>query len=102
MPGSEEPLPRPALILCLLTVLVTGCGSHAAIRPTPTPKIVPTTLRWGIAGVSDVPTLDPALATDATSIGLASLIYGGLVRLDSHLRVRPDGAARWSISGAGL
>jgi ABC-type oligopeptide transport system substrate-binding subunit len=48
-----------------------------------------------------VPTLDPALASDPTSISVTSLIYGGLVRLDSHLRVQPDGAANWTISRDG-
>jgi ABC-type oligopeptide transport system substrate-binding subunit len=58
-------------------------------------------LRWGVAGLTDVPTLDPALASDPTSISVASLIYGGLVRLDAHLRVVPDGAKRWTISRDG-
>lgn len=59
------------------------------------------TLQWGLAGVADVPTLDPALASDPVSINVCSLVYGGLVRLDRHLRVVPDGAARWTLSGGG-
>lgn len=34
-------------------------------------------------------------------MSVASLIYGGLVRFDSHLHVRPDGASRWTISRDG-
>jgi ABC-type transport system substrate-binding protein len=58
-------------------------------------------LQWGVIGVTDVPTLDPALASDPISISVASLVYGGLVRLDSKLKVRPDGAQRWTISPDG-
>jgi ABC-type oligopeptide transport system substrate-binding subunit len=58
-------------------------------------------LQWGVVGVPDVQTLDPALASDPTSLSVASLIYGGLVRLDPHLRVVPDGASSWTISRDG-
>ncbi|MBV9281430.1 MAG: peptide ABC transporter substrate-binding protein [Chloroflexi bacterium] len=95
-------LSHPFTLLALLAALLAGCGASAATpTPTPTPRHIPTSLRWGVAGLSDVPTLDPALASDSTSISLASLIYGGLVRLDEHLHVQPDGARRWSISHGG-
>jgi ABC-type oligopeptide transport system substrate-binding subunit len=58
-------------------------------------------LQWGLVGVPDVQTLDPALASDPTSLTVASLVYGGLVRLDAHLRVVPDGASSWTISHDG-
>jgi ABC-type transport system substrate-binding protein len=54
-----------------------------------------------VIGITDVPTLDPALASDPVSISVASLVYGGLVRLDPHLKVQPDGARRWTISPDG-
>jgi ABC-type transport system substrate-binding protein len=77
--------------------MVAGCASSASGAH----RVRPTVLRWGLVGLPDVPTLDPALASDPTSIGLSSLIYGGLVRLDGWLRVRPDGAKRWTISRDG-
>lgn len=83
-------------LLCLLSAALAGCGSPAAATPAK-----PSTLDWGLVGLGDVPTLDPALASDPASISISSLIYGGLVRLDSHLRVRPDGASHWTISGNG-
>lgn len=83
-------------LLCLLTLVLAGCGSPAVAT-----QVHQTTLRWGLAGLGDVPTLDPALASDPTSISIASLIYGGLVRLDDHLHVQPDGASHWTISGGG-
>lgn len=86
-------------LLCLLLLAATGCGSSAT-TPTPRPQVA-TSLQWGVVGVSDVPTLDPSLVSDPTSIGVASLIYGGLVRLDRSLHVQPDGATHWTISRDG-
>lgn len=77
-----------------MACLLAGCGSGSS-------KQTSNELRWGLVGVDDVPTLDPALASDRTSITLDMLTYGGLVRLDSHLRVRPDGARRWTLSPDG-
>lgn len=88
---------RAALCLFLLLPLLSGCSSSASGAHPRDPSL----LRWGVGGVVDLPTLDPALVPDPTSISVASLIYGGLVRLDSHLRVRPDGAQRWTISPDG-
>ncbi|GAC1443261.1 MAG: ABC transporter substrate-binding protein [Chloroflexota bacterium] len=92
-------MPRLFLI-CLLGALLTSCGTTAKGAH---PRIVHlrSTLNWSVVSIQDVPTLDPALALDATSISVASLLYGGLVRLDSHLRVRADGASRWTISRDG-
>src|SRR5579884_3905891 len=88
---------RLILPLCtLLVVILAGCGGSTAPPHHPS-----NTLSWGVAGVSDVPTLDPALASDPTSISVASMIYGGLVRLDAHLHVQPDGATHWAISPDG-
>ena len=95
---------RFILSVLTLAVLICGCGSKSpgivgqAVSPTPHPK---TTVQWGLAGISDLPTLDPALASDAASISVASLVYGGLVRFDRHLRVQPDGASHWTISRDG-
>lgn len=88
---------RFALSLAVMALYLTGCSSSAS-HPVSSPDV----LRWGIVGTSDVPTLDPALASDPTSISVSSLIYGGLVRLDAHLRVRADGARSWTISRDGL
>ncbi len=88
--------------LSLLTLALVSCSSSPTAHPaTPAPRHYLANLAWGIVGVPDVPTLDPALASDPTSISVASLVYGGLVRLDRHLQVRPDGAASWHISRDG-
>lgn len=86
-------------LLCPLLLLVAGCGSSGRqVVVTPRPS---TSLSWVVAGLSDLPTLDPALVTDPTSMSVASLVYGGLVRFDARLRVRPDAATRWTISRDG-
>lgn len=95
---------RFVLPLFVLALFIDGCGSKS---PTVVSQAVPptqpgrTTVQWGLAGISDLPTLDPALASDPTSITVASLVYGGLVRFDQHLRVQPDGASHWTISRDG-
>lgn len=53
-----------------------------------------------LAGVSPE-TLDPAMAQDAASWTYLEQIYGGLVRLDNNLKVVPDLASSWSVSGDG-
>ncbi len=87
----------------LLALALVSCSSAPTAHP-PLPsdhRHHLAELAWGIVGVPDVPTLDPALASDPTSISVASLVYGGLVRLDRHLQVKPDGASRWHISRDG-
>lgn len=48
------------------------------------------------------PTLDPALASDATSAGYIVEIFGGLVTLDTDLQIVPDIAEDWTVSDDGL
>ncbi len=59
-------------------------------------------LRWTLAGTSDVSTLDPAQATDAASLAVASLLNEGLVRMDRRLRIVPGLANYWKVSADGL
>jgi oligopeptide transport system substrate-binding protein len=91
---------RIAGLLCLLTLLLAGCGSSSS-RPSGSADRHRSSLQWGIAGVADVPTLDPALASDPVSVSVASLVYGGLVRLNNRLQIEPDGASSWRISHDG-
>ncbi|GAC1319174.1 MAG: ABC transporter substrate-binding protein [Chloroflexota bacterium] len=90
-------------LLLVASLLTVGCSSEVQkqiARPV-AHHTLSGTLRWGIAGVSDLPTLDPALASDPSSISVASLVYGGLVRLDGRARVVPDAAANWTITRQG-
>jgi oligopeptide transport system substrate-binding protein len=88
------------LAICLGSILFLASCTHQASIPTRPLK--PGNLTWTLAGMTDVTTLDPAGATDPASLAVCDLIYGGLVRLDAHLQVKPDGAERWTISPDGL
>lgn len=59
------------------------------------------TLRWSNEGVSEIDTLDPPKTQSSNSVMASSLIYEGLVRLDSKLNVQPAGAESWNISPDG-
>ncbi|MBI4789745.1 MAG: peptide ABC transporter substrate-binding protein [Chloroflexi bacterium] len=52
----------------------------------------------GTGGSSDPPTLDPALAGDASSAIYIVELFSGLVTLDANLKVIPDIASSWEIS----
>src|SRR4029078_9519807 len=60
------------------------------------------TLTWSIEGVPDLPSLDPAKASDAQDFTVIGLIYGGLVRFDGDLHVIPDLAENWTVSDDAL
>lgn len=59
-------------------------------------------LRWSIEGITDLPSLDPAKASDSQGFTVIGLLYGGLVRLDGDLNVIPDLAESWTVSDDGL
>jgi peptide/nickel transport system substrate-binding protein/oligopeptide transport system substrate-binding protein len=47
-------------------------------------------------------TIDPALIVDVNGGTIAAKLFNGLVRLGEDLRVQPDVAERWTVSGDGL
>ncbi|GHO45459.1 peptide ABC transporter substrate-binding protein [Ktedonospora formicarum] len=53
-------------------------------------------------GITDLDTLDPALAHDDASIHAAQMLYTGLVQLNNKLEVIPQLAQSWQRSGDGL
>jgi peptide/nickel transport system substrate-binding protein/oligopeptide transport system substrate-binding protein len=59
-------------------------------------------LLWSVEGISELPTLDPAKATDSQSFLVIDFLYGKLVKLDKDLKVTPDLAEKWTISPDGL
>ncbi len=59
------------------------------------------TLRWSNEGVSEIDTLDPPATNASNSVMAVSLIFEGLVRLDSKLNIQPAGAESWDISQDG-
>ncbi len=92
-------------LLCLFAVLLAACGG----APTPPDSTGPTraAANQQIAilpesGVWDIPTFDPGLATDLSSIAAIDLVFTGLVQLDDNLKVQPQLAASYSQGSDGL
>lgn len=116
---------RVLSVLILLSLLLTACGAPA----TPPPPVVKTVVVEGTPKVvevvataapaaaepapkkilhlnfdlGDVPTLDPALATDVESISVSEEIYYGLTRLSGEdtVAVHPGMATKWDIAKDG-
>ena len=80
----------------------TPAPGRTQVAPTGAPAVRPSgnVLRMpgGTGGSSDPPTLDPALAGDASSAVYIVELFSGLVTLDPNLKVIPDIAASWDIS----
>lgn len=77
-------------LLALLTFLVASLSSVGAQEA----KV----LRMDL-GATDVPTLDPALATDSSSIQVLELTYTGLTVLDEvSLEIQPGLAQSWEMA----
>ncbi len=97
-----------ALLSGILLVVTTGCGggggnsSQSADNGTTSAGggSAPSGSTLRLIG-SDPLTLDPAIATDATSAGYIVEIFGGLVTLDKDLKIQPDIASTWDISPDG-
>ncbi len=77
------------------TVVVT---KEVVVTPTPVPKKV---LRLNL-GPGDVPTIDPSLATDVSSVQIIELTTVGLTRQNEETaEVEPGMAESWDISEDG-
>lgn len=110
----------PAMSMAVLVaLLLAACGqaggpgaaptgvaqptaAATAAAPTAPPANAPAdTLRWPVEGLSDLTSLDPAKPGDAPNNSVITLIFAGLVRLDTNLEVQPDGAEGWQVSADG-
>jgi oligopeptide transport system substrate-binding protein len=87
----------PLQILLLLSVLVVASGCNQNLPVQHQKRI----LTWPNVGVTDLPQLDPALASDSNSDQAVQLIFSGLVKLNEQLQVVPDAAYSWQVSPDG-
>jgi oligopeptide transport system substrate-binding protein len=69
--------------------------------PTPVARNGPVTLHWNLG--TEPPEVDPALATDTTSVNVDELLFLGLTDSDDLTgEVVPELAMSWSVSNDGL
>jgi len=84
---------RSILILTLSLSLIMGFSLVAFMAPV--------TLEWNLG--AEPPTLDPALATDTTSVDVIEQLFLGLTDFDDEtMAVIPELATSWEVSEDGL
>lgn len=89
--------PLATLVLILCVSVLAACNTEVGSSAAPTP-ISSNTLRWAIEGVKDIPNLDPPLTNSNQQTTVVSLIFEGLVKLDSRFNIQPAAAERWTVS----
>jgi oligopeptide transport system substrate-binding protein len=91
--------------LCVLAMLVAGCGGTTTPTTTSTTKAAPDKqvyISGAEVGNSDLYSFDPAIAPDAFSAYAIDMVFTGLVQLDDHANVKPQLASSWSVSSDNL
>ncbi|QBD75502.1 peptide ABC transporter substrate-binding protein [Ktedonosporobacter rubrisoli] len=87
-------------LLCLISIVIAGCGTgnpHPATAHTKAPQNRQVFVSGIINGYTAIATLDPALATDGSSVSPLDLIFTGLVQLDDNLHVTDQLAASHEV-----
>jgi ABC-type oligopeptide transport system substrate-binding subunit len=84
----------------------TNTAAAAAPTSTTATTVAPAAssggvLRWSLEGINELPAMDPPLAGASQSVGVISLVFEGLVRLDSGLNIAPAGAESWDVKDGG-
>lgn len=108
--SAREPAPggvRAPLIVALVTAFVVVVLGGAALVGFVLPRLSedraapqPLGSELRLPGV-EPRTLDPALVADADEVKYVVELFGGLVTLDRDLKVQPDIAREWAVSGDG-
>jgi oligopeptide transport system substrate-binding protein len=102
-PAAPAPAPTGAPVI--QTVIVGGTPQVQIITATPPPTAAAgmnTNTLYENFGATDVPTIDPSLATDTTSVQVDEEFFGGLTRAnDDTAAPDPNLATKWDISPDG-
>jgi oligopeptide transport system substrate-binding protein len=100
--ACSAPVAEPETII--QTVIVEGEVQEVVVTATPDPAAVEVEkkiLRMNL-GIGDVPTLDPSLALDSSSVQVIEELFVGLTRLDEeNIKVVPGMANEWEYSEDG-
>ncbi len=93
--------------LCLLSMLVVACGGGSSSTTTTTAQKAPDNKQvfvdaTPVAGLSDIKTFDPALATDAASLNAIDMVFTGLVQLDDNLNLKGELAQSYQLGSDGV
>ncbi len=95
--------------LCLLSMLVVACGGSGGNGGTGTTGAQKAAANkqvfvdaTPVAGLSDIKTWDPALATDTASTFAIQNVFTGLVELDDNLNVKGVLAQSYSVGSDGV
>ncbi|MGE5139040.1 MAG: peptide ABC transporter substrate-binding protein [Rudaea sp.] len=109
-PTSAPPTAAPLQPTSAAPAPTTGAAPTSAPATAAAPTTAATTaapaatggvLRWGVEGVNELPAMDPPLAGASQSVGVINLVFEGLVRLDSELKIAPAGSDKWDIKDGG-
>lgn len=90
------------MTLALLVAPFGAAPAHAQDKVDPKKPPAKETLFYGRFGTGDIPTLDPSLAEDTTSIQMGLALFVGLARLEETTGEPQSGIASWEISDDGL
>ena len=86
-------------VAVLLVAVAMACGfAFPGSHPMTNSKGGLPTIRWSDEGVEDVTLDPPAINQGSAALAVQEMIFNGLVGLNSHLQVVPDGASSWTVS----
>jgi oligopeptide transport system substrate-binding protein len=100
-PGKKVMTGLLPTFLCVLAMLVAGCGGTTTPSTTSTTKAAPDKqvyISGAEVGNSDLSSFDPAIPSDGFSVYAIDMVFTGLVQLDDHANVKPQLASSWDVS----
>jgi len=103
-PGKKFTYGFLPTLLCLMAMFIAACGGSAPTQTSGTTKASADKqiYRFTEAGVADLGTFDPAIASDIVSLNAVLMVYTGLVFFDDQLNVKGQLASSWDQSPDGL
>ncbi|GAC1388858.1 MAG: peptide ABC transporter substrate-binding protein [Ktedonobacteraceae bacterium] len=92
------------IVLCLGSFVFTACDVFGGPAPKKLVKAPQNKQVYTVpeVGITDIDTLDPALAHDPASITIVQMMFTGLVQLDDKLQIHPQLADSWSLGPDGV